>query len=963
MKIKEIKNKFINFSFIYIGSAVFAFCIKIFINSFHLDNNFISGLSWLISYYLWIKDYQYTLLLNFTIITLLLFLFIYFLLKIYNFSISRWKKQKYFVFSDIFLIIIWSFSIYYVNINYIFFIIAIISIIFTMIIENFIDKKQNKISSKKDDQDFFLCDEPIDLKDQEQDILWYKDIWDNLAKTICKVNTDNFVISLESSWWDGKTTFLNYVLDDTNLKQNYNIFRFDMRLYNNEVNIFNVFISQFSKYIYENYNLPEFDKKLNSFLNASRWINIWFNMFWFSVSKSFNENLTDIKNNIRECSEKLDKKILIVLDDIDRIWIDKVKEFFKIAIFLKSLKNVVIIPCYDVNNLNAIDVNILERKINIRKPLELKNNSNQNNITEKDKREKINWNIEEFLDNSNLIEFIEKIVNIKYGLPVRIQEVKNFFIHEMTDMDKWIMKIFKFAEWSIKWIRDWIDRLFNTENFEIYEKYICNIRKIKRLINSIKLILKLEHSNIPDIFDEKEWLSFDDFIKFYILYLYHDNIYKYIIKSYKLNKEPDIFSRSKLIFWLSYSLEGESKYVVNKNLYNYIESLKKEERVIIENLFLNKKIEGGLTSIEDHKNRIYVNLWRYIDITNNIDDVTLNVFINQKLDIFKDNIEGFTFDEILKKYWVEWINRFIRKFGEKNFDHKHWEKIIDLFLKDFREDKYYWVNADSLLFNTLNDFIWKNGNNYDNTKIKKYIYWPDENNRGIIERLLSDDWRIRWGLYFIFKFLLIARRDREKFYRRYEEAIREKNLTEEGDSMYYLSWIAKFIWEKIKQKYIEWEKNIFEDLYYDSDADKQKDINWKGIFVIHRLTSKKEWIGYFDESFSYDQNNHEIFNILNNYYFDLFNKEWWLKYFFKIIGSMTDYPDKITSPHDHIEDHIKEIIDNIIDKEKLKSFLKDKETEINDFLKQHWWEIYYWLNIDRTYKDVYEVFENYFENM
>ena len=390
MKIKEIKNKFINFSFIYIGSAVFAFCIKIFINSFHLDNNFISGLSWLISYYLWIKDYQYTLLLNFTIITLLLFLFIYFLLKIYNFSISRWKKQKYFVFSDIFLIIIWSFSIYYVNINYIFFIIAIISIIFTMIIENFIDKKQNKISSKKDDQDFFLCDEPIDLKDQEQDILWYKDIWDNLAKTICKVNTDNFVISLESSWWDGKTTFLNYVLDDTNLKQNYNIFRFDMRLYNNEVNIFNVFISQFSKYIYENYNLPEFDKKLNSFLNASRWINIWFNMFWFSVSKSFNENLTDIKNNIRECSEKLDKKILIVLDDIDRIWIDKVKEFFKIAIFLKSLKNVVIIPCYDVNNLNAIDVNILERKINIRKPLELKNNSNQNNITEKDKREKIN---------------------------------------------------------------------------------------------------------------------------------------------------------------------------------------------------------------------------------------------------------------------------------------------------------------------------------------------------------------------------------------------------------------------------------------------------------------------------------------------------------------------------------------------------------------------------------------------
>jgi predicted KAP-like P-loop ATPase len=56
----------------------------------------------------------------------------------------------------------------------------------------------------------------------------------------------------------------------------------------------------------------------------------------------------------------LDKKLIIIIDDLDRFTSEKLKVIFKILDLCKDFNNTSYILCYDPNNFNNIDSELKE---------------------------------------------------------------------------------------------------------------------------------------------------------------------------------------------------------------------------------------------------------------------------------------------------------------------------------------------------------------------------------------------------------------------------------------------------------------------------------------------------------------------------------------------------------------------------------------------------------------------------
>ncbi|HBA44735.1 TPA: hypothetical protein DEG21_03345 [Patescibacteria group bacterium] len=63
--------------------------------------------------------------------------------------------------------------------------------------------------------------------------------------------------------------------------------------------------------------------------------------------------------------KKINKKIIIVIDDLDRISSDKLRSVFKIINLCKDFYNTNFILCYDLSNFNNIDESLrISRTLN-----------------------------------------------------------------------------------------------------------------------------------------------------------------------------------------------------------------------------------------------------------------------------------------------------------------------------------------------------------------------------------------------------------------------------------------------------------------------------------------------------------------------------------------------------------------------------------------------------------------------
>lgn len=211
----------------------------------------------------------------------------------------------------------------------------------------------------------FYSEKPIISKNE--DLLGRKKVATDLAKEIEHYkNKDSLTIGIVGKWGSGKTSFINIVLESFKENNNYIVIKFNPWNISSRKQVISDFFLQLSNNIKkENVNaeiistigkslgiLSKFFKPLAfvptlSILGSigdiaekgSEFINKYLN--------SEKEDLETLKSNINQELEDLEKKLIIVIDDIDRLCDEEIREIFQLVKSIADFKNTIYILSYD----------------------------------------------------------------------------------------------------------------------------------------------------------------------------------------------------------------------------------------------------------------------------------------------------------------------------------------------------------------------------------------------------------------------------------------------------------------------------------------------------------------------------------------------------------------------------------------------------------------------------------------
>ena len=295
-----------------------------------------------------------------------------------------------------------------------------------------------------------------------------------LSKNICDYeNDDSLTIGVVGSWGSGKSSLINLILEKIEWRWDIIIIRFNPWMFSDQKNLyyqfFKLLISTFKNREIEDENI--FDRKTNpqweifkkseietlkdyfNYIDKSR---DEFNMDDLALSSQIlqsYESLETLKGKCNEYFEKLGCKIIVVIDDIDRLIDEEIKQVFTLVKSLADFKKFIYILSFDTV--------VVAKALN-----------------------KYHSDYE--------YKFLEKIVQI----PIRVPDVTSSKIEQLIIED--IKPIYD---------RYSIDSYINEDDdfyqiMDYLKMFIRNIRDLKRFVNMLEFYLNgfADDININDCF-------------------------------------------------------------------------------------------------------------------------------------------------------------------------------------------------------------------------------------------------------------------------------------------------------------------------------------------------------------------------------------------------------------------------------------------------------------------------------
>lgn len=323
----------------------------------------------------------------------------------------------------------------------------------------------------------FYSEKPIISKNE--DLLEREKVANDLAKEIESYDKkDSLTIGIVSKWGSGKTSFINMVLENFKENNNYIVIKFNPWNISSRKQLISDFFSQLSNNIEKKTKTNKIVKTIKKSLNKlSKIFKTLESVQFFSILgiivnfikeciKTDDKDLETIKMEIDTELEKLAKKLIIVIDDIDRLSDEEIREIFQLVKSIADFKNTIYILSYD-------------REIVI-KAL---------NKTQQEKGE----------------EYLEKIIQIPLILPyVSRNELDKIFLDKLAKLVN---------------ISDRDDFLYFQELYNNgLDKNFENLRDIERYINVFSFEIKLV----------KEELNISDYIVITLIKILEPNLYEYI---------------------------------------------------------------------------------------------------------------------------------------------------------------------------------------------------------------------------------------------------------------------------------------------------------------------------------------------------------------------------------------------------------------------------------------------------
>jgi len=310
-----------------------------------------------------------------------------------------------------------------------------------------------------------LSDEPIQFA--KQDLLEREKFIGDLYKEITNFPfSDPFVLGLYGSWGEGKTSVINLLREKFKDNEDFLVVNFDPWHFKDEEAILTAFYNQIEQILNQRFILPGLKKTL---LKYRKLISVGLSQAGIKIDLSHTEeSLEEIRQRIESYITQTKNKIIIFIDDIDRLQPREVLLIFKLVRLNAKFRNTIFLLSFD--------------------PIVVQNY---------------------LKDNLNAdLEFLEKIVQKPVPLPAI----------EQRDIDQFLDAH--------------VDKLFNElaiskENREKFEKdfpyiYQTQIRKLFKTLRHAKRYLNGLRSTLPAIKNE---INLYDFFILEVIRIFYPNVF------------------------------------------------------------------------------------------------------------------------------------------------------------------------------------------------------------------------------------------------------------------------------------------------------------------------------------------------------------------------------------------------------------------------------------------------------
>jgi len=281
-------------------------------------------------------------------------------------------------------------------------------------------KKVKKPISNKDK--LSLSEEAIQFP--EQDLLDRGKFIEDLHKEIKNLPfKDSFVFGLYGSWGEGKTSVINLLKNKFKENKDYLVINFDPWYFKDEEAILAAFYNKIEQSFSQKFIFPGFKK---TFMKYQNLISMGLSQTGITINFSdTKESIEEIRQRIESYIAQTKKKIIIFVDDIDRLQPEEVLFVFKLVRLNAKFQNTIFLLAFDpivVQNYFKDDLNIDSEFLEkiVQKPIPLPT------IEQQDIDQFLNIHLEKLFDELAISKERREKLNKDFPL-IYLMQISKFF--------------------------------------------------------------------------------------------------------------------------------------------------------------------------------------------------------------------------------------------------------------------------------------------------------------------------------------------------------------------------------------------------------------------------------------------------------------------------------------------------------------------------------------------------------
>ena len=588
----------------------------------------------------------------------------------------------------------------------------------------FLRSLQLRFLKKSNEDSLFMSDK--EGKNKSDDKFNFSDKAKNFCEKVYdEKSSQGLVFGIDAPWGTGKSTFVNLCKEYWNekYKDEIIVYTFNPLRYENKEKMLDKFISGFINEIKNHVFVPEIEWLISKYAKIIKDSKPSFSVMGLGFKlPSGNESIDDIFDKLELALANIDKKIIIIIDDLDRLNFSAIKEMLFVIKKAFTLSNISYVLCYDTENIAKLD--------------------------------KTNFDIE------NVMEFLEKFINVKTSIFLDNKLLLKYFIKEKDEsLSENVMADPVLITKAIEGVKD----IFESKDYYLYLPFIGNARKLKRLINTI-LLLDIEKTDLDNCDFNKR-----DLINLLLIYINYPNIFRTIFSTETQGK--------KRFFSALYDTNKDGNYKNSEMYEKYLDKLSDNQKFILnkvfkvpdrfENIPINQEMLTSYAcfNVSAWNEQNNGNLERYLNLISNIsypDKISQYRFYANYVDAvltnktIKEVLESLEGESEHKLFWRVVVNS-----TDKISNHKKSKEIISYAINNINCYSLLGFRKTLIIYivNLLNDVGWidENGGYYNNTdnsiaKIANWIFGEgDFKNIGVLE-ILGKKERGVAGLYDLLNF-------------------------------------------------------------------------------------------------------------------------------------------------------------------------------------------------------------------